>query len=397
MLLIDPRWWTEDYAVAREHFNNVHRAAQVSKLWDQVIRASPAIWALNHSTFSLLLNAQAFAKSEHELLTVSWNSSQYPFQSFAEFAKPHVHRFRFLRLHLPHWEDFQMFLGDQPGPKLEALQLTLARYPFGQPPPLDPFQGDTPSLKEVKLNGVPIVWDSGMLKGLHTLELRRLDGFGPPPDKLLSILASNPNLTSLALNLINSHPKPVFKDATIVTLPRLKYIQLSWLSDDLAHFILRHIRAPNCREFHLIRDPQAGAGPFTSLSDAFRGFLSTVQSHVKKAYVEVEGDDANCRLVGGDGDRDRSYVIGLQPRDDPRRAPDLGAALVWIADLLQAAFPSLKVIFIFSCMDFRSLTLRPGLWKLQGLEEIQVRSSCRGSIQLFDLLSSSSIVDGVRQ
>ncbi|RPD80769.1 hypothetical protein L226DRAFT_452719 [Lentinus tigrinus ALCF2SS1-7] len=83
---------------------------------------------------------------------------------------------------------------------------------------------DLSSLKTLTLQHVPFKWSSPMLRNLRNLQLRSLPTVHIALDRILHIVAANPQLESLSLNFAS--PNPPVLPLTPCTLPELKTLNL---------------------------------------------------------------------------------------------------------------------------------------------------------------------------
>ncbi|KAG8990612.1 hypothetical protein FRB93_003159 [Tulasnella sp. JGI-2019a] len=113
-----------------------------------------------------------------------------------------------------------------------------------------PSTSKPPRLRYISLWVCPIPWDSGLLSGLKTLELHRLEKESPSLDQLINFLHASPDLVRLTLRKWDAQVVTLSNYTEIVTLQSLETFEVEHITSHVAEH-LNILRIPKCTRFRL--------------------------------------------------------------------------------------------------------------------------------------------------
>ncbi|KAG8987779.1 hypothetical protein FRB90_003152 [Tulasnella sp. 427] len=167
--------------------------------------------------------------------------------TFLELVMPQMPRWREATFVNVDWESMKD-LQRNPAPRLQRLVLDTDE---DTPSPLILFGGMAPLLKHVVCMGAPLRWDSAVLSGLLSLNIRLDNRFKVSPNNLVQLLANSPQMVSLRLCQEGRNDVRVPTGTPTMHLPCLNKIDLQ-LPSLFAESILKVIQAPVCENFALL-------------------------------------------------------------------------------------------------------------------------------------------------
>ncbi|KAG8995540.1 hypothetical protein FRB94_008939 [Tulasnella sp. JGI-2019a] len=227
--------------------------ASVSREWLLLIKETPSFWRLAASDLSLPLLRQVLSRSKGYMLDIVYSlqssSEDIPIGQFTALVVEHVHRWRSLVA----WDysracDIFQRLTYLSAPMLEVLDCQGMNQTV-----IDLFSGEAGRLRDVKLCGVCIPWESKMLSGLQTLDLERVWIGSPSGGQLLAILAASPGLIELKLYTFDliEDALPTPPQMVSVDLPMLETLVTKDIPNQLTYNLLSAIHIPRCTTFEI--------------------------------------------------------------------------------------------------------------------------------------------------
>lgn len=399
------RWWQEDHLNTIHHFSNLYCLRQVSSRWNESIIASPSLWAYVDVDFTPAINTLALKRSKNVPLAVSWtieygipmHITSKHFYKFAEIAKPHRHRIRYLRMELPTLGHFHNFFDGQAMPEMRRMELMLGDRTTSTDHHhrIDPCQGCTINIEHLDLDGVPLAWGSLSLTGLIILKLSCLTGSSLSRKELIAILHSNTRLNELSLSAINTNDRSdsSLQHEIIAQLPHLAVMDVSLLPEDLSSYIFHHIHAPQCRKVAFTGQVGPHAIPL-GVGQGLRSLISGPKPVIGYARILVRSVDIGCALFEEEGDEVARGFISLCARQSTGTFED---ALSLLTNVFQEEFTDTRVKLICQTVNFLHQPVGPSLNQVKGLESLHASADCQNVDRLLLDLAQSTVEGGVRQ
>lgn len=212
-------------------------------------------------------------------------------------ALPILNRCRSLRLDSPISYNVKP-LGGIRGPELEELSIHALLTVWDSDDDdeeavamdaVDIFGGGAPKLRKVQLAGeVPFLWQSNILSNLRELRLDAMGQYAASPSTVMHILRRCPELEVFTLSDVSDNTIP--QGLQPVELPYLRELTLEKLSDRVAHYLLTHIRPPNCRSCRISVDENSSP----TVLEALRLALQVVSpiANQRKGTIKLELADS---------------------------------------------------------------------------------------------------------
>lgn len=236
--------------------------AGVSRQWAAIVFNTPLLWTNIHSTQSEPGYRTALKRSKESPLDIVYREQPYrPEESARAFVAAICEE-------AGRWRSIRVEVNGQPSNAVEWFFRTLPKLPAtvhletlciecnlaGQNRASleDAFNGQTPRLRHLSITGLPILWNSRLLRNLQTLKLSYLDILGPSASQVAKILQDCPKLVELNLDFPESDTTPVPNDLSIISLPQLLGLDIT-LSPKTTEYILKRVRVPKCERL-VVRD-----------------------------------------------------------------------------------------------------------------------------------------------
>lgn len=221
----------ESYDLDQYYKRGVAKISLVCSRWNTVAQGTPQFWSEISSGHSVTTIERALKKSGdcslkvHAVASYAWSNTG---QRILELITPHASRWLSADLCLTSTTTFLESLTSFPAPRLVSLRLSAPRNSsLSTLRPISLFQGNAPQLKNASFRAIPIPWDSPILSGLESLELRELDISNSPTSvQILRILESCPALETLVLQKNITTDWEIPEDMDCVHLPRLMTLKL---------------------------------------------------------------------------------------------------------------------------------------------------------------------------
>ncbi|KAG8903729.1 hypothetical protein FRC01_009009, partial [Tulasnella sp. 417] len=270
----------------------LHAMLRVSREWRTLVEETPRLWCnidLERSFAGPSYLTTALERSQNLLLTINYHHqftrAIRPEFLFGEICK-HVKRWRSVQLCLNgDSEDFSLLNGALPK-HLEILQINILENPG---PHLSFCKNRRPPiLKDIRLGGCTVDWDSGLLKDLRSLDLgSSYPGVGPSIAQLLGALHQCPELERLRLHFVDFSSGSPFpqSSASSIHLPNLKGVFL-WIGYPAMFRILAAVHIPACRVLDLRTSVPRDQWPIFA-TEALEPHISVISS-ISKAAINVK-------------------------------------------------------------------------------------------------------------
>ncbi|KAG8988703.1 rRNA-processing protein bfr2, partial [Tulasnella sp. 427] len=319
------------YCDTYSRLNELKTLASVCSSWSTLVRSTPALWSILESNCPLDLLPTVIRNSRSSPLTVrviwpSFGSCNPPEDAIERYCQ----FFEIVAADASltdRWTAVSMQLPPNVGPVKDYLEIPLPNLKRAllrnemrrwTQDPVKLFGGNSGSLEEFELDGIPVQWDFLELRGLRLLSLRNE---APSSSmKLLEMLAASPGLESLALSDL---PNPSHSEQdllTTVTLPKLKRLSLYDNEEKFVVILLQAIRTPALDRFELVDDRfrrQDYGEAFVSALHTFGHVIPTLQSITFSAHtinLELGGDRFKFGASAKRASNDWGFYIDLQTK-----------------------------------------------------------------------------------
>ncbi|KAG9034228.1 hypothetical protein FRB95_013509 [Tulasnella sp. JGI-2019a] len=256
-----------------DYIPRLHTLAQVCKSWANVIKATPTLWYIASSHRPLFEWKAALKLSGScPIVLLRRDSPENVLDEFWSAALQHTHRFTVLQVIGDDGEGVGS-LKHATAPFLKSLHIEIRRQAPGAPvlagamngnvaaampdPALitDLFKGGTPQLLHVELRNIALEnWNSTLLSGLRTLEIKDVGSHGPSLQQLFNALSMCPDLEQLVLHdiAITDHTfLPLAVRHPILQLHRLVRISLVGFPTAMIAQIMSTVHMPRCTDIHV--------------------------------------------------------------------------------------------------------------------------------------------------
>lgn len=230
------------------YYRRVSKLSTVSFLWYNIIQNT---WFHISNMHHPTANFKALQKSKNHAIDVhfpsSWESEASSKQPLLiETACDHIERWQSVVLGIPPTKLLLDRL-QAPAPKLHWIDIAISP---AYPRVINLFSGQTRSLRNLRISGLSIPWNSGMLSGLRSLVIRR-PLHGPPLSELTQILLKNPRLGTLILEDIGAIEQDATSNLKPVPLPTLHTLQMIGKLVAPINALLSRLQAPCVNSFVL--------------------------------------------------------------------------------------------------------------------------------------------------
>lgn len=227
--------------------------ALVSRHWKEVIYGAAWLWTQIHYATAESSNKLALTLSRDAPLHIDFSTNQL-YSTVVESLRAafgQMHRWKSVCLRLPLEPQLQTLLA-KPAPLLEDIF-------FSSDSPLTtymaaPFRNKPPRLRSVSLYDMGPSWSPAILADLKILRLGNLYSLGGEDYVwIMSILQVSPELEHLEISdLRTALPDAPLPDFALIDRPYLRVLDLRDVPSKFAEYLLHCIRAPVCREIHLM-------------------------------------------------------------------------------------------------------------------------------------------------
>ncbi|KAG9041811.1 hypothetical protein FS837_011706 [Tulasnella sp. UAMH 9824] len=275
------------------------RIRLVAVLWKETLDGSPGAWAIASSTLPAQQNTRNIQRSGEWPLTihyfgglVSWKRQSDVLSNFQflQLTIPTLHRWKVA------WFDKlgigDIFPLDQPAPLLQELHIH-SHIPALPQAERYIFCGQLPNIKHLDLEGVSLPESPVSVGGLRFLELSRTLGRPIAMNRLLETVEGNPDLEHLSLTVLDLHMPATLSTRAAIVLDRLQSFRLRDLKGEEADYLIRHIQAPHCVQFHLsvaISSPGFDASSILDTAlQAFEPVLQKIHRTIGTSSLDIEG------------------------------------------------------------------------------------------------------------
>ncbi|KAG8947609.1 hypothetical protein FRC00_009018 [Tulasnella sp. 408] len=275
------------------------RIRLVAMLWKETLDGSPGVWAIASSTLPAQQNTSNIQRSGEWPLTihyygglVSWRRQGDVLSSFKflQLTMPTLHRWKVA------WFDKlgigDIFPLDQPAPLLQELHIHF-QLPALPDAERYIFCGQLPNIKHLDLEGVSLPESPVSVCGLRFLDLRRTLGRAIAMNRLLETVEGNPDLEDLSLTNLDLQMPATLSTKAAIILDRLQSFRLRDLKGEETDYLLRHIQAPHCVQFHLsvaISTPGFDASSILDTAlQAFEPVLQKIHRTTGASSLDIEG------------------------------------------------------------------------------------------------------------
>lgn len=155
------------------------------------------------------------------------------------------------------------------------------------------FCGQLPNIKHLDLEGVSLPESPVSVCRLRFLELSQTLGRAIAMNRLLETVEGNPDLEHLSLAKLDLYMPATLSTKPAIILDRLQSFRLRDLKGEEADYLLRHIQAPHCVQFHLsvaISSPGFDASSILDTAlQAYEPVLQKIHRTTGKSSLDIEG------------------------------------------------------------------------------------------------------------
>ncbi|KAG8949903.1 hypothetical protein FRC04_008206 [Tulasnella sp. 424] len=291
------------------YLDRLKALASVCSAWLSLVRSTPSLWAVLESSCSLDFLPTVIRNSKSSLLNIRSASAHGYWRRMNEDKEHHR---KFLQaVATPgltkRWASVYIDLPPDAGPIKELVESSfpnLRSVHFGQAQsgwkqgPVNLLGGDTGQLKEFRIKGIPVQWDTVKLTGLRLLDLK----WSAPASsaKLLNLLASSPALESLKLTELPVPSNSQQGSLNTINLPRLRELILIHNESESVVPLLQSIRPSTLDQFRMIQIPynKGYKEDFVSALDTLDHLIPALQSTLVLAtHLELAVGGASIKFV----------------------------------------------------------------------------------------------------
>ncbi|KIO33554.1 hypothetical protein M407DRAFT_17509, partial [Tulasnella calospora MUT 4182] len=221
----------------------------VSNTWRDAIDSTPSLWCAVGDGVPFHVNSTSIQRSGSYPLDV-YIARRSPESRLAmkqdpieliELVAREIRRWSTVTLRLPSPEVCSSYL-TSPAPRLRNLTVIWKHWD-GYTTTVNLFGGIAPRLETLKVERVPIDWNSSFIHGLRELELSDMIDEQISTQQVLDILASAPLLNRLGIcnSFVEDDPQPFQIRPPIIQLPNMNTIHFEYLELKAVEIILSSI------------------------------------------------------------------------------------------------------------------------------------------------------------
>ncbi|KAG8930372.1 hypothetical protein FRC03_003046 [Tulasnella sp. 419] len=238
--------WTNDDRMEVTY----HSIELVCIRWFTIIRGTPQLFDQMGLRWNARVIADAGRNVPLDIMCTSFN------KRFFDLIEPSVHQWRSFEAHGPMLEELRAGCFHQPAPLLKSFHMkTLGfRTPYSiVQAAQDLFAGQAPNLVDLRLDGVFLPWDSGLLRGLRVLHIMVSDGTQVASTaKICQVITACHTLCNLRLaGVAMAYFPDVAMETVSVQLPLLRYLELIDLPRNTFRGILLSITASSLQSLNI--------------------------------------------------------------------------------------------------------------------------------------------------
>lgn len=317
-----------------QYQSRLETLSSVNRSWRVFVHGTPSLWASIHSKQTRRQIDNALARSQDHFLCIDFAEDECEDEE-CDHEEEGCRTLSGLTSQCIRWRSAVISaqspqslapLRRNGAPLLERLDLSVdVAEPEGKAGmELDLFMGQAKRLKELRLSGVGIPWESFILEGLRSLSLCNLSS-PPSAEQLLQVLRRCPELVSLQLESFGDEQKtpdsPVPSSSVAegkqVFLPALKHFGVVDIPAQTTIALFTYIALPRCSSF-VINGFSKDAGNNTTLT---RHIISTLSSAIRnddahdetvQATITVESFDT---VISIHSQKTESPLFRLEIRD----------------------------------------------------------------------------------
>ncbi|KAG8920113.1 hypothetical protein FRC01_000910 [Tulasnella sp. 417] len=276
-----------------EDVTNIYSIRLVSRWWKELIEENPVFWCHISTAYPTQVNQDSLRRSKDHPLNI------HASQASGETTEACEDLLRLVQTQSHRWLSLEVVMNDplpealalsilcSPAPHLQNLTVSLPASQFTYHPLVNLTSGTAHHLKSLRLFGVPIAWDFGLVAGLELLHyVDNHDHFLPDAVELLT---RTPLLRHLVLSLDEgeelNNAGPVSPRASIhslVTAPSLEILDLNFLPLPTSIQILTSVLMPACRRLSLAFRPGSFAD-LLEIEEALDQFLPKIRQTVRSS------------------------------------------------------------------------------------------------------------------
>ncbi|KAG8924990.1 hypothetical protein FRC01_010826 [Tulasnella sp. 417] len=246
VIRLEVLWYIPD--LPEDYYSRLVGLSGVCCRWYHVIRDSPELWTRMHGSDSPEIYELAMKRSSGRLLDIVLEADVlYRMQDedrdhlgwFMAEVRSHVDRWRSVEMSFPPlWTDDITCSLEKPAPNLERLSL-YAEERWWSTREHNFFFGEAPKLRDVKLEGIAIRWDSEAIHNLTALDLSSITFHCT--DDILEALSHSPELRTLVIKECTTRSMASASCASIQLL-QLSILDVDLGSPDATEDFLDHIK-----------------------------------------------------------------------------------------------------------------------------------------------------------
>ncbi|KAG8907829.1 hypothetical protein FRB99_002002 [Tulasnella sp. 403] len=277
----------------------LHRYAQVSTYWRDVILSTPWFWRVVRDGDPKAIRELCLRRSGSAGV-VLWSSRRQGRRrhEYLQRMVPVAMRWEMVYIEGNYSQTVFDILSHIP-PRLKDLTVRLTSDTTTRLLPLP----DGAALWHLTLDHVAVPWNSMRLRALRSLQLCGVTSYFPSLQQLFTVLSSSRQLSSIILEKWSAdEPLPDFEDDSArlvdapIVLPALDMLVITRIQPQLASFLLKHISGPNLQSVvALDLRPDAFSDPI-SLLDTLRPALHSVN----QVILEYTSDPEHEVLIKSD-------------------------------------------------------------------------------------------------
>ncbi|KIO22047.1 hypothetical protein M407DRAFT_28394 [Tulasnella calospora MUT 4182] len=216
--------------------------AGICSRWWRIVITTPSLW----TTARMFKRPELIIKKSKELpITVrvqDWTHSDGEMKQFMDVVGPHSHRWEYVFIQTPFTDHVFPHL-TRPLPCLEGLSLGF-RGSGEQPKHLT--LATTPKLRHLRLLRITLNWKALAHISLKTFSIKGLrEAHVPKLQEMYNILASSPELTSLALSELSESADAEGFLAEPLSLPRLRTVEICEIGEHTTIVLAKLLQAEN--------------------------------------------------------------------------------------------------------------------------------------------------------
>ncbi|KAG9007661.1 hypothetical protein FRB94_014083 [Tulasnella sp. JGI-2019a] len=319
----------------------LRRLASVARHWKDVILSTPQLWSNLHEAMSATFVHLSLNRSKTVPLDVCFYRESYNYSApqlgpFSQTILPLSDRWR--SVEGPYLAPQILEKLASQVPILQVLRLVRTSTEGVQ-------LGEGLHLQTLNLTEVCVPWDSSRISQLCTLSLTDIRGqHAPTLSQIARILASSPNLESLAL--VRLEPLDTLKDdqsfVRNISLPNLRSLEIFELSWDSYNRLMKCFQFPFVALKELRLEPEGPADQ--DVSDTFdylaNGFVQQVNSFADDANASIWFGGRTVTLEVGCPSKGKFSLRTIVKEGVGQKGVDAYSdAVTALAELISAALP----------------------------------------------------------